>query len=147
MARRKRMHGRRRRSAFKKGDPHKAVLRQGKTPLSVDDVQAGLSGAGLVYPPADALNAVISAGRGIYHLVKGEKTKANKQLKNTVLNTMAIVPGGEVLKLNKFTKATKQPEKLYDAFANPTTQKTIQSIGNVGYWDSTVEHVKNKKKK
>ena len=155
MAKRKRIHGKKRRqSAFLKKDKNfpghdtnRSVLTQGRKSSNLDDVQAGLSAAGLVYPMADAANAVISAGRGIYHLIKGNKEESSRQFRNTALNTAAIIPGGELLKLNKFSKPTKQVENLYDAIANPNTTKTIQSIGNIGYWDNTIKHVKSRKNK
>lgn len=124
-----------------------------KEGYSPDNIQAGLSGAGLVFPQADALNAGISAVRAGYAKVTGDTEGAKKHAKNLIWNTAAITPGfGEMAtatKAGKLMKATKRANQITDAIktskdALKGTGKIKDMLGlagNVKYWEGTGKHL------
>jgi len=147
MNRRRRLHGRRRRrSAFKKGG------------RGWDRFQTGLSFLGTVLPQADALNALVSAGRAGVAKLKGDVDTANKHLKAAAINTAAIIPGaGELLKGGKAIKNLKklktikgagevlatQPKQLIKAAKTGTAKEVIGAGGNIAYWGGTGSQIRD----
>jgi|TARA_Y100000310_G_scaffold221272_1_gene222805 hypothetical protein len=153
MGRRKRMHGRRRHCS------NSPIRQDGKW---LDRAQSGLSAAGLAFPPADALNALISGGRAGYSAYTGDVEGTKKHGGAAVLNLAAIVPGvGEAIAIGKSakglnlaskfvkgakkyakrTKIGKQLKTAKETLANPNLMKSVGLGGNIGYWGGTGKQV------
>ena len=137
MNRRKRLHGRRRRrSAFKKGG------------RGWDRFQTGLSALGTFFPQADALNALVSAGRAGVAKIKGNDDAVAQHLKAAAMNTAAIIPGvGEAQKVRKagklLTKSIKtKPQQLAKTIKTSTPEEAIGGIGKVGSGVATGTQIK-----
>ena len=153
MGRRKRMHGRKRHYS------NSPIYQSGKW---LDRAQTGLSGAGLIFPPADAINALISSGRGVFAGLTGDTEGAKKHGIAAAFNAAAIIPGvGEAIAIGKGakglniaskiskgaksyaqkTKVTKQLKTAKEAFTNPNLTKSVSLGGNIGYWGGTGKQV------
>ena len=146
MSRRKRIHGKRRKrsskeSAFKKG---------GK---GWDRLQTGLSVAGLVFPQADALNALVSVGRaGVARHIKGDTEAAKKHRTAALINAAAIVPGvKEIYTASKAGKILKQApstqlKNIVEARKIPKSVKhgveRAATGANIAYWGGTGAQVR-----
>ena len=161
MSRRKRIYGKRRkRSPFKANNDKKNELAnrvaelksEGKTKeetkqilkketgsKAFDRLQTKLSFLGVVFPPADAVNALVSMGRSKYAAVTGDEEAAKKHKNASLWNLAAVVPGVGEMKMT--SKATKQLDNLADVATNPTVRKIIQNVGNIGYWTVTAKQV------
>ncbi len=138
MNRRRRLHGRKRRSAFTKGG------------RGWDRLQTGLSFAGLIFPQADALNAAISSTRAGYAKWQGRDEDYKKHRNAALINTAAIVPGvGELYKGSKAGKvmvqgATKQADDIYKVVKGlGGAGDVIGAVGNIGYWKGTADQIKD----
>ena len=112
---------------------------------TMDKVQDGLTVAGLtpalgIFP--DALNTIISAGRGAYNYATGDTKRANSQMGDLALNAASMIPAAGqaagVLKLaktantlNKVAKVVKPLDKV-DALnsANNLIKSTVPSTNN-----------------
>jgi hypothetical protein len=126
----------------------------------LDRAQTGLSGLGLLLPPADALNALISGGRA-YAAPKGSDER-RQHIIAAGLNAAAIIPGvGEAVAVGKgakglnlaskiskgarsYAKPTKVAHQLKAAketLENPNLIKSVGLGGNVGYWGGTGKQV------
>ena len=137
MNRRRRLHGRRRRrSAFKKGG------------RGWDRFQTGLSALGTVFPQADALNALVSAGRAGVAKIKGDDNAVAQHLKAAAMNTAAIIPGvGEAQKVRKagklLAKSIKtKPQQLAKTIKTSTPEEAIGGIGKVSSGVATGAQIK-----
>lgn len=134
MARRKYIHNQRRHySHRKKNSPFKQVPLLPKPPTTekeFDRMQTGLSFAGILFPPADALNAGVSAVRGLASRHKYKKSgdpahkdAANKHFYAAGMNTAAIIPG-----LKEIDWTTKNYNRL-------------RKFGNFEYWRGTAKQI------
>ena len=119
---------------------------------AADGVQIGLSGAGLVFPQADALNAVISSTRAGYAKSIGDDEGAKKHGLAAAVNTAAILPGAK--ELYKGTKAGrlmtqnvfKQVDDITKVAKNLKSAKVLDVIGtgtNLEYWRGTAKGIKD----
>tara|TARA_R100000234_G_scaffold56435_1_gene34028 strand:+ start:2108 stop:2815 length:708 start_codon:yes stop_codon:yes gene_type:complete len=119
---------------------------------AADGVQIGLSGAGLIFPQADALNAVISSTRAGYAKSIGDDEGAKKHGLAAAVNTAAILPGAK--ELYKGTRAgnimvqsaTKQADDLYKVAKNIKNAKLLDVVGagtNLEYWRGTAKSIKD----
>jgi hypothetical protein len=119
---------------------------------AADGVQVGLSGAGLIFPQADALNAVISSTRAGYAKSIGDDEGAKKHGLAAAVNTAAILPGAK--ELYKGTRAgnimvqsaTKQADDLYKVAKNIKNAKVLDVVGagaNLDYWRGTAKSIKD----
>jgi hypothetical protein len=124
----------------------------------LDRFQTVLSGAGTVFPQADALNALVSGGRAVYAKATGDDDAYKKHRNATALNAAAIIPGvGETIKATKagkllktmptkqLTDATKSVKNLKNISKSTSKAKDLMNVvstgGNIGYWGGTVDQL------
>ena len=152
MAKRKRIYGKRRRkSPFKINEERKIELQEkikvlkseGKSPEEIkqimkketkgkamDRLQTKLSFLGVAFPPADAVNALLSAGRAGHAKLTGNEESYKKHGEAGLWNLAAIVPGvGEAKKVSDIAKGA---DKVIDA---------TRLAGQAGYWAGTGQQI------
>ena len=114
-----------------------SLKNQGKKLL--DKTQIALSFFGLILPPADLINAGVSSARAKYAKATGDEVSYKKYKNAALWNIAAVVPGIGEMKMA--SNVTKQIDDVAEFVANPTTKKTIQTIGNTGYWTGTAKDI------
>ena len=112
------------RSQGKSQEEIELIMKKDVKQRTLDRLQTKLSFLGVAIPMADGVNALISAGRAGYAKYKGDDESYKKHRNAAAWNAAAIIPGvGEAHKLTN------------------TAIKTVNKVGNVGYWTGTMNQV------
>ena len=69
----------------------------------------------------------------------GDEVSYKKHKNATLWNLAATVPF--VAEMKTATKVTKQLDDVAEFVTNPTVKKTVQTIGNTGYWTGTAQEI------
>ncbi|MBE9185015.1 hypothetical protein IQ270_09885 [Microcoleus sp. LEGE 07076] len=89
--------------------PGKSIPLKGKP--SLNGIHGSLDVLGFFIPGADATNAVLYVGEGVFYFISGNNAQALKSFGEAALSGVSELPLGDLIKTHKLSKVVKFVEK------------------------------------